>query len=171
MSLALLVLTSLTAHSVLAKDLSSALKNCGSIDNDIARLVCFDELVKSHQKTIKMHASDTVPNSVAQQISPSVQPTAEDKVAKFGAQHLKKTPEEDQQDNEVTFTIAKLSKDPYKRWYITFKNGQRWKQTDETKLRIKVGDSVLLTKGFMSAVYLKKNEKDAKRRIRVKRLK
>lgn len=171
MSLALLVLTSLTAHSALSEDLSLALKKCGAIDNDIARLVCFDELVESHQKKIKQYASDTVSKSVVQQVAPSTQPTVEDKVAKFGAQHLKKTPEEDQQDNEVTFTVAKLTKDPYKRWYITFENGQRWKQTDESKLRIKVGDSVILTKGFMSAVYLKKNTEDAKRRIRVKRLK
>ena len=42
---------------------------------------------------------------------------------------------------------------------------------DSTFLKIKLGDSVLLKKGFMNAVYLKKNQPDSNKKINIKRLK
>ena len=85
----------------------------------------------------------------------------------FGKQHLKK--EVVEADESVVFVITKLKTLNYNNWQITFKNGQIWRQKDSKRIKLKTGDSVKLSKGFMSAVYLQKLTSN--KRISVKRVK
>lgn len=154
--------------SVSAETLKDELTQCVKIQKSLARLACFDELAKAATTPAaigtgnKKNTSTTVTTTVS---------TA--KLAKedsFGAEHLKKK-NVSAEDLKVVFVVKSLKKNQYGKWHITFNNGQRWQQTDGIHFRIKVGESVLLKKGFMDAIYLKKNKSNSNKKIRVKRLK
>ena len=164
-SLAILTLLSLSTK---AETLNGSLAQCLKIQEDLARLVCFDDLAGQAVPPVNVIAKihKNAPEAKAEK---NMDPKST-KVADFGAEHLatNKVAKEDQQ---VVLTVEQLSKDHYDKWRFTFTNGQQWQQTDNDFLKVEVGDSVLLKKGFMSAVYLKQNLPDSKRKIRVKRLK
>ena len=164
-TLTILTLLSLTTK---AETLNSSLAQCLKIQDSLARLVCFDDLAEQAVPAVNVKAK-MVKNTPEVKDETTMAP-ASTKVADFGAEHLTtyKVAEEDQQ---VVLIVEQLSKDHYNKWRFTFTNGQQWQQTDNDFLKIEVGDSVLLKKGFMSAVYLKQNLPDSNRKIRVKRLK
>jgi hypothetical protein len=164
-TLTILTLLSLTTK---AETLNGSLAQCLKIQDSLARLVCFDDLAEQAVPPVNVIAKMDK-NSPEAKAETAMAPTST-KVADFGAGHLTtyKVAEEDQQ---VVLIVEQLSKDHYDKWRFTFTNGQQWQQTDNDFLKIEVGDSVLLKKGFMSAIYLKKNLPDSNRKIRVKRLK
>ncbi|MBA6225706.1 MULTISPECIES: hypothetical protein [unclassified Colwellia] len=164
-TLTILTLLSLTTK---AETLNVSLAQCLKIQDSLARLVCFDDLAEQAVPAVNVKAK-MVKNTPEVKDETTMAPTST-KVADFGAEHLTtyKVAEEDQQ---VVLIVEQLSKDHYDKWRFTFTNGQQWQQTDNDFLKIEVGDSVLLKKGFMSAVYLKKNLPDSNRKIRVKRMK
>lgn len=163
-TIAILALPSMTAQAT--ESLNADVAKCAKIQQDVARLACFDNMAA--QVLLPSHVADVAKTAIK---TPAAAPVVTaTKAAEFGAEHLKK-PEPAEEERQVVFIIDKLTKDPYGKWRLSFKNGQQWKQTDSAYLNIKVGDSVLLKKGFMSAVYLKKNLPNAKKKIRVKRLK
>lgn len=172
-SLVMLGLLSLTTQ---AETLNEGLVKCTKIQNSSARLGCFDELAstaivstvtskKSTSTVSTAKTSVTTPRS-----TPNFAPVAVDKVANFGLEHIEK-PNKSDEDSEIVFVIASLKKDPYGKYRFTFENGQQWKQTDSSRLKVKEGESVLLKKGFMDSVFLKKNKADSNKEMRVKRLK
>ena len=159
-----MALLSFTAQ---AEALNTSLEKCAKIQDDLARLGCFDDLVA--HALVPAKASIDAPTAKIETLAVPVV-TKATKAANFGAEHLKKV-DVDEADLQVVFTVEKLSKDQYGKLRFTFKNGQQWQQTDSAFLRVKVGDSVLLTKGFMNAVYLKKNKPNSSKKIRIKRQK
>tara|TARA_R110000744_G_scaffold1965_12_gene7712 strand:+ start:1307 stop:1822 length:516 start_codon:yes stop_codon:yes gene_type:complete len=164
-TLAILTLLSFTTHG---ETLSTSLATCTKIQENSARLICFDNLAE--QAVIPKKVAVKPSTSAATAKVEALMAPAAVKAADFGAEHLKKPPVAEE-DLQVVFMIAKLSKDHYGKWYFTFKNGQQWQQTDSAFLKLTVGDNVLLKKGFMNAVYLKKNSPNSNKKIRVKRLK
>ncbi len=164
-SLACIGLASLSAN---AENLKNNLAQCAKVNDSLARLVCFDDLAKKVTSSSDNIKQETIAGSVIKRdpvIAPSVS-----KEANFGAEHLKKT-NVSEEDLQVVFVVETLKKDQYGRWRFTFKNGQQWKQSDSGYFKVKVGESVLLKKGVLDAVYLKKNDPDSNRKIRVKRVK
>jgi hypothetical protein len=169
LTLAILALSSMTAQAT--EPLNASVIKCAKIQQDVARLACFDSVAA--RALLPSHVTDVAKTEMKRPATAKTKPvpvTAATKAAEFGAEHLKK-PALTEEEQQAVFTVEKLTKDPYGKWRLSFKNGQQWKQTDSAYLNIKVGDSVLLKKGFMSAVYLKKNQPNAKKKIRVKRLK
>ena len=162
------VCVGLVSMSVSADSLNAELAKCAKIQDSLARLVCFDDLAKtaSLSPVSEKQSSTSVP--IAKK-SARIEPIVS-KEANFGAEHLKKT-NVSEDDLQVVFVVEKLKKDQYGKWRFTFKNGQQWKQSDSSHFRVKIGESVLLKKGFMDAVYLKKNKADSNKKIRVKRIK
>ncbi|AZQ86061.1 hypothetical protein EKO29_19930 [Colwellia sp. Arc7-635] len=165
-SLAIFGLLSVTTQ---AETLNEGLVKCAKIEDSLARLVCFDRLAD--------HTSMPVSTVVkSNKVMPVAKPTVEapvkvSKAESFGADHIRKSHEVEKEESKIVFEIASLQKDPYGKYRFTFKNGQQWKQTDNNQLRVKVGESVLLSKGFMGSIFLKKNDTDSNKKIRVKRLK
>jgi len=160
-TLAILALLSLTAR---AETLNSGLVKCAKIQDSLVRLVCFDDLAEQAANVV---AKPSIATSAKNQ---TLALSAATKAADFGAEHLKKSNDE-AADLQVVFTIEKLSKDPYGKLRFTFSNGQQWQQTDSAFMKVNVGDSVLLKKGFLDAVYLKKNKPNSNKKIRIKRQK
>lgn len=163
----------LLSLSTQAESLNEGLLKCAKVTNSSARLSCFDELASvvttssvSKEKSTTMTAKASV---AAPRPAPTPSPVV-DKVANFGLEHIEK-PNKSDKDTEIVFVIANLKKDPYGKYRFTFENGQQWKQTDSSRLKVRVGESVLLRKGFMDSVFLKQNKPDSNKEIRVKRLK
>jgi hypothetical protein len=145
-----------------ASSLKIQLQHCSIINDNNERLACYDQL------TPKQAALVTTPSAEA--IAPLagvVKAESPDKVDNFGKKHLKK--EVIKADQSIIFTIATLKKLNYDNWKFTFENGQVWRQKDSKKIKLKSGDRVKLSKGFMGAIYLQKI--DSNKRITVKRIK
>jgi hypothetical protein len=167
---ATITLTILTLLSLIAKaeTLNDSFVQCLKIQDSLVRLVCFDDLAEQAVPPVNVSAKmeKNAPDAKAKTTIVSTST----KVANFGAEHLT-TYKVAEEDLQIVLTVEQLSKDNYDKWRFTFTNGQQWQQTDNDFLKVEVGDSVLLKKGFMSAVYLKKNRPDSNRKIRVKRFK
>jgi hypothetical protein len=150
--------------SASAGSLKSQLAECAQVQDKLARLICFDNLAQVAKDSIsaKKQSVSSTPTVVKVPVV--------SKEESFGAEYLKK-PETAEDDLQVTFVVEKINKDQYGNWRFTFKNGQRWKQTDSVGFSVKEGDSVILKKGFLGVVYLKKNKSDSNKKIRVKRIK
>lgn len=156
-----------------AKELEQQLQHCTTITANNERLACYDQLTPLKTESV----AATTPIAVASTAAPivaapvavasSAQVASAKKADGFGKQHIKKTVVE--ADQSIIFTIAKLTLRNYDNWQITFENGQVWRQKDSKKIKLKTGDVVKLSKGFMSAIYLQK--KDSNKRITVKRIK
>jgi hypothetical protein len=161
--------------------LKDSLNRCAGINNVINRLACFDELAASiaistvDTKALSKSDSTTsvVKNTNAQTIDDSSQAKEASVNAQqesdFAKEHLKKTSKarEDEVDH-LELTVSKLKKLIRGEWKIYFGNNQIWQQKDTAKIRLKVGDRVIIEKGAMTAFYLKKV--DTNNRIRVKRI-
>ena len=162
----------LLSSSVKAQTLDSSLVQCTKIQDSLARLVCFDDLAEQVVKstTVLAKPSTKIMAAETKAVTTPATPKIVSKAESFGAEHLKKSSVAEE-DLQIVFTVEKISKDHYGKLRFTFKNGQQWQQTDSAFLRVKEGDSVLLKKGFMDAVYLKKNQPDSNKKIRVKRQK
>ncbi len=158
----------LVSMSVTAGTLNTELAKCSQVKDSLERLVCFDDLAKtaSLSPVSEKQSSTLVP--VAKK-SASIAPIVS-KEENFGAEHLKKT-NVSEDDLQVVFVVEKLKKDQYGKWRFTFKNGQQWKQSDSGYFKLKVGESVLLKKGVLDSIFLKKNDANSNRKIRVKRIK
>lgn len=153
----------LISQTVLAKEapLNDKLLSCSQINENQARLTCFDAFVEKHQRADKKARGVSAPIKS----KPSKQNTDD-----FGKEHVKKTSEERAKEiTTIKLTISALSKTVYGKWKISFENGQKWQQKDSVKLSLKKGQRVVLSKGALNAVYLQKE--NTNKRISVKRLK
>lgn len=151
-----------------AETREQSLAQCLKIEKNTTRLACYDALAQEKTSLKGTQEKQSSPLPPAKAVA--LKTPAENKIADFGAEHLKKS-DVDEADLQIVSIIESLSKDQYGKWRITFKNGQQWKQSDNEFLKLKVGESVLLKKGFLNAVYLKKNQQNLHKKIRVKRLK
>lgn len=160
----------LTTLSVSADTLTTQLAQCAQVQDSLARLVCYDDLVKAASLPSVSKKQTVIVSKESKKSSVPSSSAVLSKEASFGAEHLnnKNVSEEDLQ---VVFTVDKVKKDQHGKWRFTFKNGQQWKQTDDSYFKVKAGESVLLKKGVLDAIYLKKNDSNSNRKIRVKRVK
>ena len=153
------------SHAVFATDtrLNHALITCSNISDNLARLTCFDSYIMNN-KAVVVKAENDISKSESH-----LTRTDQD-IDNFAKEQLKKTDEERTKEiTAITLTISTLSKTAYGKWNISFENGQQWQQKDSTKLNLKIGQRVVLSKGALSAIYLQKE--NSKKRIKVKRLK
>lgn len=165
LSIACLGLASMSAN---ADTLETELAKCGQVKDSLARLVCYDDLVKtaSLPAVSKKQSVVTAPRTKTVPVTAPI----ESKEESFGAEHLKKKAVSENVQ-QVVFVVEKLKEDQYGKLHVTFENGQQWKQTDSVYFRLKTGESVILKKGALGSVYLKKNDVESNRKIRVKRVK
>ena len=158
----------------------SAFQSCVNISHDINRLACFDKLSStlklkneaetfSSVKSLVQVSSEISSKSTVPAAIETTPVSSSHKESDFAKEHLKKTKTEKAQEvTSITTTVKKLKKLVRGQWIIYLENGQKWQQKDTTKMKLKVGDTIRLKKGAMSAVYLYKA--GSHKNIRVKRL-
>ena len=168
------ILTMLGTQNVLAQSgqLKGVLITCSQLTDSLARLTCFDTAVAKHL-TVSPNTAETktaATKNIAVTESKTSRTVTDEEVDAFAKEHVKKTVEEKAEEiTSITLIISSLNKNAYGQWKISFKNGQKWQQTDSVKLKLKVDQRVVLTKGMLTAVYLQKE--NTNKRIKVKRVK
>ncbi len=166
-------LLSSNAFAKVNKSVIDELSNCAHLKNDMQRLACFDTLVKAAvtvRKTTKK--TESAPELVVLGIPPQAKKVQQivntKQIEDFSKEHIK-IPTKDRGPDTITATVSKTKKLLRGQWVIYLENGQKWEQKDSNKIKIKVGDSIRLTKASLGSVYL--NIENSQRRIKVKRLK
>ncbi|KGJ97494.1 hypothetical protein [Colwellia psychrerythraea] len=152
------VSTILLVQPVVAEEseLVSKVQTCSKISDSQARLNCFDKLTDSR--------------GVTENIADAPSSLTEEQIDDFAKDHVQKSKEDLAKEiNSITLVISKLTKSVRGQWKITFENGQRWQQQDASRIKLKQGNRVILTKGALGSVYMQKE--NTNKRIKVKRLK
>jgi len=154
LTLSLLVL--LSANSF-AQDINTqALKACSLIENDLKRLICYDQIIAG--KSIDISAAET---------SLKVEQTKViTKEEEFGLEHKNISANA---DAEQIATLAKVKKAPHGELIFTLNNGQIWRQLGTDHFRAKAENEVVIMRGALNSFLLKKM--GANKTIRVKRIK
>jgi|GEM_PF-712906 len=175
-------------------ELIDQLQLCKNTQADNLRLACFDKILnapvaslrsnlldKNYDKTHNKTFDRNIPNDVTSLKNTSLttptaiktDPVEEEKkkaVDNFAKEHLQKTEQEQAQNlTEISATIEKIDKLIRGQYVIYLSNGQKWQQNDSARIRLKVGDTVVLSKAALGAIHLKK--KNTNRTINVKRIK
>jgi len=159
-------------------DTLTELQQCAATKDSLVRLVCYDNVMKSLNTGVSSHTATSnkvrpTQPAVTGQATPYRPTTTQTVVIQqpkskedsFGQEDKQKKDELD----KVNFVIKSVKKDVRNKWLITFENGQVWQQTESGYLKLSAGDKVELSKGMLSAIYLKKP--DSNKRIKVKRKK
>lgn len=146
----------LTAASAQAQDLSSALETCKKIKSQADRLICFDAVASMNKTTAPIQPEKPAPVSKDEIVK-------EIKQQEFGLKSQKEDPE------TLVSTIKKIKKNPYGKLTIYLEEGQVWKQSDSSKLKLKKGYSVSIRKAALGSFLL--STENSKRTMRVKRVK
>ena len=153
-----------------AGNLKDLVLKCSKIELNADRLNCFDLMSNKLNRKLAVKTSKkitTIKNNTASQSIPIKK--KESIVDEFGSSHLKIN--KAKTSDAITLTLLKTKQNPRKELILFFENGQVWQQKGHEYFKVKPGDSLKLTKGSLGAIYMKKDNKDSKRKIRVKRIK
>jgi hypothetical protein len=91
-------------------------------------------------------------------------------IADFGAEDLERNDEDaDETLTRIESVIEDVSENRREIRTFTLTNGQMWRETETSRLRLREGMEIYIEKGLMSAHYLGKPSSN--RRVRVKRVK
>ena len=149
------------------------LTQCAGITDKLERLVCYDNLAVSIQVTTVTN-NTTAPIAVAPVVTPAAAPAAAAPVAtaatnvedNFGME-VKRVQENT--TDKIYLDVESIAEDAYGALKITFTNGQVWKQTENRKFNLKVGEKVFIEKAALGSFLMGTESRNAK--VRVKRLK
>lgn len=167
----------LTPFYISANTFESDMLNCSLLTDDQARLLCYDNRLKQQQTDISVNSEPQKPMTVNQdkstikdknQVVQKANAGEVDDIAQLGAKHLKSKSDEDKEKKSFIFIVKEVKKNLYGKLRLTFENGQKWQQADETRVKIRPGDKMIVMEGFLGAIYMKKQGSNKK--IRVKRL-
>ena len=190
------VLMALISPLGMANTLLNDLSICAKNTDSLQRLVCYDKLAEMaentlhHQKNVQqkipLQVITSMPSVQKKQNNPVLaqlkqpqkaqiikpQPTT-DLTNGFDQQQASFGQEDKQRTNnlikEIQAEIVQVKKGAYGQQIITLNNGQVWRQTDSTSLRLKKGHIVIIKRGAMGSFFIGKE--NANKRIRAKRVK
>lgn len=148
------------------------LTQCAGITDKLERLVCYDNLAASIQATTVTN-NNTAPIAVAPIVTPAAVATAAPVATaatnvedNFGME-VKRVQENT--TDKIYLDVESIAEDAYGALKITFTNGQVWKQTENRKFNLKVGEKVFIEKAALGSFLMGTESRNAK--VRVKRLK
>ncbi|WP_088209984.1 hypothetical protein [Shewanella sp. Shew256] len=154
------------------------LTQCAGITDKLERLVCYDNLAASIQVTTVTN-NTTAPIAVAPVVTPTAAPAAVATAAPVAAAAAATNIEDNfgmevkrVQENttdKIYLDVESIAEDAYGALKVTFTNGQVWKQTENRKFNLKVGEKVFIEKAALGSFLMGTESRNAK--VRVKRLK
>ncbi|MEL4429994.1 hypothetical protein [Shewanella mangrovisoli] len=154
------------------------LTQCAGITDKLERLVCYDNLAASIQVTTVTN-NFTAPIAVAPVVTPAAAPAVVASAAPVAAAAAATNVEDNfgmevkrVQENttdKIYLNVESIAEDAYGALKITFTNGQIWKQTENRKFNLKVGEKVFIEKAALGSFLMGTESRNAK--VRVKRLK
>tara|TARA_R110000868_G_scaffold301150_5_gene561588 strand:- start:2595 stop:3122 length:528 start_codon:yes stop_codon:yes gene_type:complete len=152
----------------IADSLSSSFLRCSEELNSTARLQCYDELSKSLKPAKEVKAEQTVTSqqqvkTLPLQVELKKEPAS---VEGFG---LPDKPEPKEEIEKILAQVTNVDKDPFNKLIVSLDLGQIWQQIDDSRMRVREGDSVSLERGALGSFLLGVVGKS--KRMRVKRIK
>jgi hypothetical protein len=84
----------------------------------------------------------------------------------FGIEHNRTQQEDDTDD--LIFTITHAKKSLREKWTLTFSNGQKWKTITSARIKFKADEQVMISRGALSSFILQ--HVDGQKTVKVKRL-
>lgn len=156
---ALLFVVSFSASS---NDLINNLQQCKQVENALERLVCFDKVSKNLPTPSK--ESQPIINDKQASNSTKQQPKASNENKKFGVEHKADTKD---LPDAIHGVVSSVKLGPYKKYIVHLDNGHIWKQTDDKRLKLAIGDKVIVRRGALNSFFIEKDGVNT--RMRVKR--
>ena len=182
----------------IANSLLDELAMCAKNTDSLQRLVCYDKLAKDTKSNPPKQPHVTLNNSIVERVdsvvqaAPKIQPekvlpvsdrlkkpavvepesvgvmtnAVKQQQASFGNEAIKR-PEDI--IKQLKAKVIKIQKAPYGELIITFDNGQVWRQTDSTRLKLRKDSVVIIKRGALGSFFIGKE--NANKRIRAKRVK
>ena len=140
---------------------NSTIEDCIKIEENEKRLACFDLVTESANKINEEPEAAKVSKSQRKTIAQRVK----DQVKDFGL-----TKKEKKEVLEITSKISRLKLQNNYNLLVVLDNGQTWRSVEKIRrVRLKEGQTVTISEGFVSGYSLKVVDK--KIAIRVKRIK
>ena len=140
---------------------NSTIEDCIKIEENEKRLACFDLVTEAANKITEEPEAPKVSKSQRKTIAQRVK----DQVKDFGL-----TKKEKKEVLEITSKITRLKLQNNYNLLVVLDNGQTWRSVEKIRrVRLKEGQTVTISEGFVSGYSLKVVEK--KIAIRVKRIK
>ncbi|MBY6095812.1 hypothetical protein [Ferrimonas balearica] len=136
--------------------LAEAIAQCAGQQDQLDRLLCYDEFSKA--------AGHTVPAAVAAApvaAVPAVAAPQADPEAEFGVT----TPKAETID-AITSAVTKVTTNPYGQWTLTLENGQRWRQTESRRYKVKSGDTVTIERASLGSFLLSAEGRNGSTRVK-----
>ncbi|GAA5194672.1 hypothetical protein [Ferrimonas gelatinilytica] len=139
--------------------LSDAVTQCSQQEDKLDRLLCFDALSTSESSPANPRADSGKPEGAFPNQPPAITAAPE---TDFGLERLaiKQTPD------QLTGQVSAIQTDPYGKWTLTLENGQRWRQTESKRLRVKIGESVIIRKGALGSFSLSREGSNNSTRVK-----
>jgi len=140
---------------------NSTIEDCIKIEENEKRLACFDLVTESANKITEEPQAAKVSKSQRKTITQKVK----EQVKNFGL-----TKKEKKEVLEITSKITRLKLQNNYNLLVVLDNGQTWRSVEKIRrVRLKEGQTVTISEGFVSGYSLKVVDK--KIAIRVKRIK
>jgi len=179
-----------------AQDMAAGLKSCRTIVEVWLRAACYDRIVDGMAANARVAPNSTVQNSTVPSPIPSVAPVAAapsassppavpaspaaarpiveatTPLARFGEKDLPakaKIPENQTPPDEIIARATSVKLDGNGYMTVTLDNGQVWRQTESSPVRVLNGAAVKIRSGVMGVFYLSLASEN--RSARVKRIK
>jgi hypothetical protein len=160
-----------TGHAAEAEDELAA---CRAIEADAERVACYDAIahgqVEEQEKENKGLA--VVPAAAAIEVaaSPAVTPSSDEDFGKTTTDDdLTRDPEEpesDDDDDQLTATVTSVRFYKRERVVFTLDNGQEWRQSSASTLRLDVGDEIVIRKGAFGSFNMAKQGSSRPMKVR-----
>jgi hypothetical protein len=187
------VLIALLSPFGMANTLLDDLSICAKNSDNLQRLVCYDKLAENSpsnqqkvQQQIPLQVTSSIPltqqnqnNLVLTQLKPPqkahiIKPQSAFNVTNEVNQQQSSFGQEDKQRTknlikEIQAQVVLVKKGTYGKQIITLNNGQVWRQTDSTYLKLRKGQTIIIKRGAMGSFFIGKHSTN--KRIRAKRIK
>jgi mannose-6-phosphate isomerase class I len=193
------VLIALLSPFGMANTLLDDLSICAKNSDNLQRLVCYDKLAEMAemaenspsnqqkvQQQIPLQVTSSIPltqqnqnNLVLTQLKPPqkahiIKPQSAFNVTNEVNQQQSSFGQEDKQRTknlikEIQAQVVLVKKGTHGKQIITLNNGQVWRQTDSTYLKLRKGQAIIIKRGAMGSFFIGKHSTN--KRIRAKRIK
>ncbi|MBY6187336.1 hypothetical protein KUV89_11960 [Marinobacter hydrocarbonoclasticus] len=142
--------------------LAEAIAQCSSQEDQLDRLLCYDEFSQIATKaTLPAAAPATAEAAISRApIAPAAAPAVSAE-AEFG-----KTTVPAEEIDAIHGVVASIKTDAYGKWTITLDNGQRWRQTESSRYKLKAGDTITIERAFMGSFLLSREGRGGQTRVK-----
>lgn len=161
----------------------SAAVRCVNIKDDDERLACYDRLFQQtmeqeEQKQVSSESDNQVVAATEEPLkaierpyneTPLVVEGEQAAIDSFGAENLSRKEDNSDELSELSTVVASVSEGPRGKRTFVLANGQVWAEDENSRVQVKEGTQIVISKGVFSAYYLKRT--GTNRSVRVSRKK